>query len=78
MPDNPAYRELVTGLPLGVLTVRDEIYRHRGPKRCYAWRQTGPTELGVMAYEVCGLYRHHHGRPHQAGWTGRGNEWDES
>ena len=66
-----------SGLPVAVMTVREEIYRHLGKGRCYAWRQTGPVELGVLAYEVCGLHRNHRGFRHQAGWTGHGAQWDD-
>lgn len=63
-------------LPEAVMTIRSAIYTHLGPGRCFVWRQVGPEENGVIAYDVCGLKRGHLGT-HSAGWTGTGNRWEQ-
>lgn len=61
-------------IPAPVLFLRDDFKRRLGRSVCGAWREVGPPELGVMAYDVCGEVPYHDA-PHRAGWTGTGDAW---
>jgi hypothetical protein len=58
-------------------TMADEVQEHTPVgTACIAIRVTGEPSLGVMAISVCGRPVFHEG-PHQAGWTGSGEEWTD-